>query len=290
MILVTGATGQLGKHVIHFLLQQGVSPDAIAALVRDEAKAGGLKEKGIQLRSGNYNNYDSLVNAFTGVERLLLISGNDIGNRSAQHANAVKAAKAAGVKHILYTSFERKNETASSPIAFVAQSHIDTENAIRASGIPFTIFRNTLYMDFVPVFLGDKVLETGVYWPAGDAKAAVATREDMAEAIANVLTTEGHEGKEYVIANTESVSFGEIASIIGKAAGKEITYTSPSQDEYKAALTNACVPADYVGLFAGFAEAIKQGEFATTHTDLETLLGRKPVTAAAYLQQVYSAN
>lgn len=288
MILVTGATGHLGKATIEFLLKKGVPAGNIAALVRDENKAADLKAKGIEIRIGDYDNYDSLVKAFTGVDKLLLVSGNDIVNRGTQQANAVKAAKEAGVKHILYTSFDRKNETDSSPIYFVAKSHIDTENLVKESGIPYTLFRNTLYMDFIPMFIGDKVLETGVYWPSGDGQLAAVLREEMAEAIANVLATEGHENKEYLIGNTEAVSFGEVASLISKASGKEVAYTSPSQDEYKATLTSAGVPAEYIGMFAGFAEAIKQGEFDTTTTELEKLLGRKPTTAANYLQSVYS--
>jgi NAD(P)H dehydrogenase (quinone) len=290
MILITGATGHLGKATIEFLLQKGFPAAGIAALIRDEAKAASLANKGIQLRKGDYDNYASLLAAFAGVEKLLLISGNDIANRGTQQATAVKAAKEAGVKHILYTSFARKNETDSSPIAFVAKSHIDTEKAIKESGIPYTIFRNTLYMDYIPVFIGDKVVETGVYWPAGDAKAAVATREDMAEAIANVLASTGHEGKEYNISNTEKVSFADIAAIISDAAGKPVPYISPTQQEYIAALTIAGVPAAYIDMFAGFAEAIKQGEFENPSSDLATLLGRNPVSAAAYLTQVYTKN
>ncbi len=289
MILVTGATGHFGKAAINFLLKKGVPAASIAALVRDEAKAADLKEKGIIIKKGDYDDYASLVAAFKGVDKLLLVSGSDIANRGSQQANAVKAAKEAGVPYILYTSFERKNETASSPIAFVAQSHIDTEKAIKASGIAYTIFRNNLYMDFIPVFIGEKVLETGIFWPAGETKSAVVVREDMAEAAANVLTSEGHEGKEYLISNSENISFHDVAAQISKASGKTVAYISPSQEVYKTTLTEAGVPAEYVGMFGAFAEAIKQGEFETSKTDLEKLLGRKPVTLAQYLQQVYAA-
>ncbi len=287
MILVTGATGHFGTSAINFLLQKGVPATNIAALVRDEAKAAGLKEKGIIIRKGDYDDYASLVKAFAGVDKLLLVSGSDIANRSAQQANAVKAAKEAGVKYILYTSFERKNETATSPIAFVAKAHIETEQDIKATGIPYTIFRNNLYADYLPIFLGEKVFDTGVYWPADDAKLAATAREDMAEAAANVLTSNGHEGKEYSIANTESVTFKDVAGILSNIAGKEIAYISPAQDEYKAALTTAGVPAAYVDLFAAFAEAVKLGEFDSNKSDLEQLLGRKPLSTTKFLQEFY---
>lgn len=288
MILVTGATGHFGKAAISSLLSKNVPAHTIAALVRDEQKATDLKEKGIIIRKGDYDDYASLVAAFTGVDKLLLVSASDIASRSTQQANAVKAAKEAGVKYILYTSFERKNETASSPIAFVAKAHIETEQNIKDSGIAYTFFRNNLYTDFVPVFIGEKVLETGLFWPAGDGRGAFATREDMAAAAANVLTSEGHEGREYSIANTETISFAEVAAVLSGIAGKTISYTSPTQEAYKAALSAAGVPEMYVNMFAAFAEAIKQGEFESGHSDLEKLLGRKPQSTADFLKSVYT--
>jgi NAD(P)H dehydrogenase (quinone) len=289
MILVTGATGNFGKATIDFLLKKGISADSISALVRDEAKAEDLKAKGIILKIGAYDNYPTLVEAFKGVDKLLLVSGTDVVNRGKQQENVVKAAKEAGVKHILYTSFERKNDTETSPIAFLAKSHIDTENLIKASGMTYTIFRNNTYLDALPMFFGEQVLETGIFLPAGDTKSAFALRNDMAEATANVLTSQGHENKEYSLSNTENTSIQEIAQDLSEIAGKQINYVSPPQDIYVETLTGAGVPAEYIGMFAGFAEAIKQGEFETSTTDLEHLLGRKPMTAKAFLKEVYAS-
>ena len=287
-ILITGATGNYGKSTIDFLLKKGISKNNISALVRDEVKAEDLKAKGIALKIGDYDNYPSLVEAFKGVDKLLLISGSDIENRGKQQENAVNAAKEAGVKYILYTSFERKNETETSPIAFVAKSHIDTENQIKASGIDYTIFRNNLYLDVLPMFFGEQVLETGIFLPAGETKSAFTLRNDMAEATANVLVSEGHENKEYSIANSENISIKEIADILSGLTGKKIPYTNPSAEIYIDTLTKAGVPSDYIGMFAGFSEAIKQGEFETSKTDLEKLLGRKATSAKEFLSQVYS--
>lgn len=287
-ILVTGATGHFGKAAIDALLKKGHPASAIIALVRDENKAAVLKTQGVEIRTGDYENYTSLVNAFTGVDKLLLVSSNDVNNRSAQQANAVKAAREAGVKYILYTSFVRKDESEASPIAFVAQSHIATEKAIRDSGLTYTIFRNNLYLDYVPVFIGEKVLNTGIFWPAGNTPGAYALREEMAEAAANVLLSSGHDNKEYNVSNTASWTFPQVAETISKASGKQISYISPSQTEYKTALTTAGVPELYVNMFAGFAEAIRIGEFdTTTNTDLERLLGRKPTSLEEYLTTVY---
>jgi len=287
MILVTGATGHFGKTAIETLLAKGVKPAEIAALVRNEAKASELSTKGIQLRIGDYDDYPSLVKAFTGINKLLLVSGSDIANRSQQQANAVRAAKEAGVKYILYTSFERKNNSDSSPIAAVAKAHIETEQAIKASGIPYTIFRNNLYMDFIPMFIGKTAPDNGIHIPAGDTRFTSALRSDMAEAAANVLLTDGHEGKEYTIANTKSFSFNDVAETIGKVKGKTVLY-SPSSEEYNKQLTNEGLPAEYIGMFSAFGESIRQGEFETGKTDLPALLGRQPVTLDEFLEKTYS--
>ena len=131
MILVTGATGHFGNAVIDFLLKKGTEANQISALVRNVQKAEDLKNKGIDLRTGSYDNYASLVSAFKGVDKLLFVSGSEVPNRLSQHENVVKAAKEAGVKHIVYTSFERKDETETSPLWGVAQSHLQTEKWLR---------------------------------------------------------------------------------------------------------------------------------------------------------------
>ena len=289
MILITGAAGSLGKATINFLLEKGYQAQNIIALVRDEAKAPDLKAKGVIIKIGDYDNYDSLLSAMAGVEKVLLISGSDVVKRSTQHENVVNAAKEAGIKHILYTSFQRKNESDSSPIAFVAKSHIDTENMVKSSGIAYTILRNNIYLDMLPIFLGEKVLETGVFFPAGETKSAFASRSDMAEAIANILIGKGHENKEYDLSNTESFSFQDIANSLSSLTGKGVNYFSPDKETYHQTLANAGVPAEYIGMFAGFAEAMKQGEFTETSTDLEKLLGRKPATAQEFLAKVYAS-
>lgn len=283
MILITGSTGHLGKATIDFLLKK-IPADKIAALARDEKKAADLKAKGIDVRIGDYSDYSSLVAAFKGVDKLFFVSGNDVAVRQKQHETVVKAAKEAKVKHIIYTSFARRNESGTNPLGVVATSHIETDKLIKASGIPYTIMLNSLYADVLPMFFGDKVLETGIFLPAGDGKVPYTTRLDIAEAAANLLTTEGHENKEYIIANTENYSLQDAAGILSELYGQSVSYTSPTVEVYTNTLSKAGVPVEYIGMFASFSEAIKQGEFKTSTTDLEKLLGRKPVTLKNYFK------
>lgn len=289
MILVTGATGDFGKSTIDFLLKNGISSTNIVALVRDEEKAAEIKSKGVALRIGDYDNYNSLIDAFIGVEKLLFVSGSDIFNRGAQHLNVVKAAKESGVKHIVYTSFQGKNETESSPLWLVAHSHLQTEAWLKESGIDYTILKNTLYMEFVPAFLGEKVIETGViYLPAGNGKVGAVLRSEMAEATAAILASSKHAGKTYRFTNHEAFSYQEVAEYLSEITDKTINYISPTAEEYANTLTKHGVPADFIGLFSSFAVAQAKGELEMVGSDLEQLLGRKPTSVKTFLTQIYS--
>jgi NAD(P)H dehydrogenase (quinone) len=281
-VLVTGATGHFGKATIEFLEKKGVSP---FALVRDKAKAGDLKN----IRVGDYNNYESLVKAFAGVDKLLFVSSSDVENRVSQHENVVKAAKEAGVKHIVYTSFLSTNETPTSAIAMVADAHLKTEKWLKESGLSYTIMKNAIYADYIPVFIGDKVLETGViYQPSGDGKSAYVLRADMAEVAANILTSSGHEGKAYKITGDTSYSYHEIAKIISTTTGKDIKYVSPTSEEFKTTLKGFGIPDIMVEVVTGFAVAKANGEFNITDNIVEKLLGRKPTSVEKYLREFYS--
>lgn len=284
-ILVTGATGHLGKAVVNILADK-VTAD-IAALVRDPAKAGDVQEKGVEIRQGDYDDYTSLVNAFEGIEKLYFVSGSDIMRRAGQHENVVNAAVEAGVRHVVYTSFQRKNETGDSPIALIVNVHVKTEQMLRESGLVYTILKHAVYADGLPTLLG-KVLETGViYQPAGDGKTSYTLRADMAEAGAVILTTPGHENKTYEISVNTSYSYADIANILTSVTGKTIRYVSPVPEEFRTTMLNAGVPKEYIGVMVGFSEAIRQGEFDIPDPTLEMLLGRKPVTLAEYLNSVY---
>jgi NAD(P)H dehydrogenase (quinone) len=287
-ILITGATGKFGTSTINFLLEKGVQAKDITAFIRDKNLGDDLITKGITLKTGDYSDYFSMVHAFKGMHKLLLISGSDVAKRTSQHENAVKAAKEAGVKHVIYTSFQRKNETSLSPVALVAEAHIKTEKWLKESGMDYTIMKNNLYMDGLPGFLGDKILENCViFQPAGDGKTAYTLRDDMAEAAAVILTGDGHENKEYDITSDRNYSYNDIAEILSRLTGKTIKYVSPSKEEFVKTMSAAGVPVEYIGIFASFAEAIKQGEFEKTSTTLEKLIGRKPTSLESFLKKMY---
>jgi len=288
-ILVTGATGHLGKAVTEFLLQK-TDAASIRLLVRDAAKAENFRSKGVEIASGDYNDHTSLVQAFKDVDKLYLVSGTDIENRSDQQENVINAAKEAGVKHVLYTSVQHKSESAQSPIAFVANSHLHTEKVLKASGLTYTMLQHNLYADIIPMFAGEKLLETKrIYLPAGNGKTAFATRADMAEAGAVVLLdkTGKYENKSIQIGGSEAVSWEEIAAIISNLTGETITYVSPTAADFTATLTQANVPAEYISIFTGFGLGVSEGEFDVVSGELESLLGRKPETVEAYLHGVY---
>ncbi|WP_086478561.1 SDR family oxidoreductase [Arenibacter amylolyticus] len=289
MILVTGATGEFGKHAVQQLMKKGVNVSDISILSRGMEKANNYKEDGITVKIGDYTNYDSLVKAFKGVDKLLFVSSSEIENRAEQHQNVVKAAKATGVKHIVYTSFMRKQERDNSAIAFLQDSHLKTEKWIIESGITYTFLQNATYLDMLPMFIGEQVLETGVIMqPAGNGKSSLVLRQELAEAAAVVLTSEGHENKAYPLVNNQAISYNEVAEIIAEISGKDITYQSPSSEEYQAALKNYGVPDEYIGLFTAFSIAQSNGELEMSDNSLEKLIGRKPTTAKDFLTKIYA--
>ncbi|KAK5582216.1 hypothetical protein RB653_003799 [Dictyostelium firmibasis] len=294
-ILVTGSNGKFGKNSIEFLLSSGVDAKSIIALVRDESKGKQFQEKGINIRIGDYSNEESLIKAFEGVEKILFISSSDFENRIEHHNNVIKAAKKVGtIKHMIYTSFFRKEEvekSGNSSVAFVSKPHIIAEDLIEQSGINYTILQNILYTDFLTdLFFGEKVLENGIFFPAGNGIGNYASRKDMAEAAVNILLDEDkqkHLNKKYVISNEESSSFEDAAKILSDISGKTLSYTSPDIATFENTLAGLGVPSVYIQLSVAFGLAIQNNEFNTSKTDLSSLLKRKPTTLKQFLNETY---
>ena len=287
-ILVTGATGHLGGQVLKLLMEK-VDPTSLSAIARDTAKLASFKEQGVNVIQADYDNPDSLETAFAGIDSLYFVSGNDLIRRMTQHENVINAAKKAGVKHIVYTSFQRANETESSAISLVSSSHLQTEKWLKESGMDYTIMKHNLYSEVVPAFIGDQVINTGtIYLPVGDGKVAFASRTDMAKAGISVLTTEGHENKSYEISSEYSYSFQDIATILSEISGKQIGYISPSVDEFKLTLAGFGVPKDGIDAAVMFSTGIKDGEFNFPGKTLENLIGHQPESLSETLRKFYS--
>lgn len=280
MILVTGANGHLGSQTIDSLLEKN-SDEIIAGLVRSEMKGKELKEKGVELRIGDYTDVSSLQKAMKGVDTLLLISTSTMQNRVRQHENVINSAKEAGVKHIFYTSIVRAEDLLS-PLSTI---HHETEKILNDSGITCTIYRHTFYTEFFPMFLGN-ALETGEWvLPSNGQKINLAYRSDMAEALANGLAeTDRHQNKVYEITSNEAYTLDELAQIVSKETGKEITYTDLPLKEYEGQLKQAGLPDDVIGMALLTAESVANGALAYTSGDLEKLLGRKPASLSEFIQ------
>lgn len=269
---VTGATGQLGRLVVE-KLKQKVAADSIVALVRNPAKAADL---GVEARAFDYTQPETLVASLKGIDKLLLISGNEIGQRLPQHKAVIEAAKQAGVKQITYTSILHAD---SSPLG-LAGEHLGTEVAIKESGLTYTILRNGWYTENYTGSAKGAVGAGAFIGNAGDGKIASAARVDYAEAAAVVLAGEGHENKTYELSGDEAYTLTELAAEISRQTGKTIPYNNLTEAEYAGILKSFGLP---VGLAEMLADsdtgASKGGLFDDSHL-LSALIGR-PTTPLA---------
>jgi NAD(P)H dehydrogenase (quinone) len=284
-ILVTGATGSLGRQTLNFLLKR-VSPAQIATLARDPAKLADLAARGVDVRQGDYHDRASLEATFKGIDRLFFISAPSFTNMVEQHRNIVAAATAAGVPHIVYTGIQRREGS-----GFVMDQVTATENAteemLAASGAGITVLRNATYMDALPFLLGPKALNE-IRVPAGKGASAFVARRDLGEASAVVLSTEGHIGKTYTLTGGVAVTMDEIAAILSQIAGHTVRYTDVSVATFIEERVAAGLP-EPVGVFlASWMQAIAAGEFATVSGDLERLIGHPAVTPAALLPTLFA--
>lgn len=267
-LLVTGATGQLGSLVVEALLKT-VPADQLAVSVRDPKKAEHLTARGVDVRQADFTSPTSLATAFAGIDKLLLISSSD-GDRVAQHTAAIEAAKAAGVSFIVYTSAPNAQESS----FFLVNDHRATENAIIASGIPYSILRNNWYLENEAGSI--KGAAAGAPWltVGGSGKVGWALRQDYAEAAANVLTSTGHENKTYELAG-KLITYDELAAITAEVLDKDVPVQHVDEATYSEAMKAAGVPEPVIPFLVGVQVAIANGSLAVDSNDLEALLGRK---------------
>jgi NAD(P)H dehydrogenase (quinone) len=268
MIAITGATGQLGRLVIENLLKKRPAAEIVAA-VRSPDKAADLKAAGIQVRHADYSRPETLAQAFAGVDKLLLISSSEIGQRAPQHRAVIDAAKNAGVKLIAYTSILRAD---TSPLG-LAEEHRQTETALRASGTPFVLLRNGWYTENYAASVPAALAHGVMLGSAGQGRIASAARADYAEAVAVVLTTEGHAGKVYELAGDTSYDLAEFAAEIARQSGKPIGYNNLPEADFKAALLGAGLPEGLAGLLADSDTGASKGALFDESKQLSELIG-----------------
>ena len=275
MIAITGATGQLGQHVIESLLKT-VPASQIVAIVRNPAKATALSQQGITVRQADYSDEAAFTTALQGIDKLLLISSSEVGQRAPQHRNVINAAKAAHVKFIAYTSLLHAD---TSPLG-LADEHVATEKMLAESGIAYALLRNGWYTENY-LASAPAALEHGVFiGAAGEGKIASATRADYAAAAARVISEDGHSGKTYELAGDAGWTLSQLAAELAKQSGKKVVYQNLSEADFAAALKGVGLPAGLADMLADSdTGASKGGLFDDSHT-LSKLIGR-PTTSLA---------
>jgi len=269
MIVITGASGQLGRLVIDSLFKKVPAAELVAA-VRNVEKAKDIAALGIQIRQADYNQPASWNAALQGADKVLLISSSEIGQRAQQHRVVIDAAKRAGVKLLAYTSILH----ADTSVLGLAAEHRETEAALRASGLPFVILRNGWYTENYAMGIPTALSLGAVYGCAGDGRISSAVRADYAEAAAVILTSVNQAGKIYELAGDTSYTLSELSAEISRESGKAINYVNLPEAEYKKALLGAGLPEFLAELLANSDTGVSKGALFDDGKQLSTLIGR----------------
>ncbi|MEV4606440.1 SDR family oxidoreductase [Neorhizobium sp. LMR1-1-1.1] len=282
-LLVTGAAGQLGRAVLNHLLETSkVSPGDIVAASRDTSKLADLAAKGVETRKADFTDEAGLAAAFAGIDRVLIISTDDLatpGNRLKQHKTAVAAATKAGVKHILYTSMPNPDKS----LVSFAPDHLGTEEAIKATGIAYTILRNAWYDDNYLMSMPHN-LETGTWYTAyGAGKVSNISRDDCARAAAAALANPPAGSTTLTLTGSESLNAEEIAALVSKASGKPLNVVHVTDEQLAGGLTSAGLPDFLVKMLVSADANIRAGNFDLVTSDFEKLTGSKPQPLSVYL-------
>ena len=285
-LLVTGASGQLGRGVIRYLLDtHKIPPARIIATTRNPESLADLAASGVVVRAADFNDAASLETAFKGADKVLIISTGDLdlksGRRLKQHENAVAAAKNAGVSHLLYTSMP--NPEPVSPVLF-ADDHYSTEQAIKGSGIPYTIFRNGWYQENLILALPHAIASGRWYTSAGEGRIAHGARDDMAAAIAAGLASGSTDSMTYTLTGPHAYTTAEIAALVSEVTGKPLEVIQVPDEALTEGVKAAGVPEDFADVVVSFDVNTRSGRIAMVTDAIETLSGRKPQTLKQFLE------
>ncbi|GAB7052768.1 SDR family oxidoreductase [Catenuloplanes indicus] len=275
MIVVTGATGHLGRLVVEDLLERGVPAGEIVAAARTPAKAADLAARGVQVREADYDRPETLATAFAGATKALLVS-SEPGNRVAQHRAVVDAAKAAGVGLFAYTSIVNADTTRMD----LAADHKATESAIRESGLPYVFLRNSWYFENYTGQFAQTLQNGAILGAAGEGRISAASRADYAAAAAAVLTTDGPTGVAYELGGDVAITLAELAAEVTAQSGTQVVYRDLPVAEFEKTLAGFGMPAPVAALFADVDANIARGALHTGTGDLSRLSGR-PTTSLA---------
>lgn len=267
---ITGATGQLGRLVVE-KLKQKTKAENLVALVRSPEKAADL---GIEARKFDYTKPEELKDALQEIDHLMLISGSEVGQRKTQHENVIHAAKDAGIKWIVYTSLLKADTSTLS----LAKEHVETEELLKSSEIPYTILRNGWYTENYLMSIKDALSAGVLLGSAGDGKISSATREDFAEAAATVLMSDGQVGKIYELAGDEAYTLTDLAAEVSRQSGREFPYKNLPEYEYIDVLKSIGVPENFAPVIAGWDVSASRGDLFDDSKVLSKLIGR-PTTS-----------
>lgn len=273
-LLVTGASGQLGRLVLEQLLDRGVPADRLVATARDLDRVRDLADRGVQTRKADYTDPASLDAAFAGVDRALLVSSSEVGRRAAQHRNVVDAARRAGVSLLAYTSLLRAPEST----LLLAAEHQETEAYLAASGVPHALLRNGWYVENWTAQAAVQ-LEHGVVGAAGEGRVSAATRADYAAAAAEVLLRDDQAGAVHELGGA-AFTLSDYARELASASGRDVTYQDLSVADYTQVLVGAGLPEPVAAVYADGDRGVRDGELFTGSDDLERLIGRVPTSLA----------
>jgi uncharacterized protein YbjT (DUF2867 family) len=280
MIVITGGTGKLGSQVVEQLLRR-VPAEQVGVSVREPGKAGGLAERGVRVRRGDFADPDSLADAFEGATQVLVVSTDATGEAALrQHVAAIDAARDAGAKRVLYTSHQG---AADDSLFAPMPDHAATERHLAATGAAFTALRNGFYASTVPLLLG-QARETGELVAPADGPVSWTAHADLAEAAAVILAGEGRfDGPTPPLTAPVALDLDDVAGLLGELTGRTIRRVVADDDEWVAGLTAHGVPAAQATMLLGMFRAARRGEFAATGPDLEELLGRSATPLRALL-------
>ncbi|WP_030484689.1 SDR family oxidoreductase [Nocardioides aequoreus] len=270
-LVVTGATGQLGRHVVESLLARGAQPGDVLATGRDPQRLADLAERGVVVRRADYSDPASLTEALEGAHRVLLVSGNEFGQRVAQHTAVARAAADAGVELLAYTSAPYAATTS----LLLAGEHAATEAALHETGLPLALLRNAWYVENYTAQL-PTYREHGMVGAAGEGRVSVALRREYAAAAATVLLGGDHAGATYELGGP-AVTLPEIAAALSDVTGEQIAYHDVPVATLVEILTGAGLPADAAQVYADVDRGIAAGELEVPTDDLERLLGTAPL-------------